>query len=146
MFSRGCVLSEGLDAANRMIEALISERKTERAIDKRISATIEAMNDLIGERISVRHLADSVGLSPGRLGHLFKEQTGLPVRHYFLSLKMMAAVRALAGAASLTEAAHAAGFADSAHMTRTFKRMLGLNPSFFLGPNEFVQVIVCTPT
>jgi AraC-like DNA-binding protein len=31
--------------------------------------------------------------------------------------------------ASLTDAARAAGFADAAHMTRTFRRMLGISPS-----------------
>jgi AraC family transcriptional regulator len=30
---------------------------------------------------------------------------------------------------SWTEAAHAACFADSAHLTRTFRRMFGINPA-----------------
>ena len=30
---------------------------------------------------------------------------------------------------SWTEAAHEAGFADSAHLSRTFKRMFGMNPA-----------------
>jgi AraC-like DNA-binding protein len=30
---------------------------------------------------------------------------------------------------SWTAAAHGAGFADSAHLTRTFKRMFGMNPA-----------------
>jgi AraC family transcriptional regulator len=30
---------------------------------------------------------------------------------------------------SWTEASHAAGFADSAHLTRTFRRMFGMNPA-----------------
>ena len=31
--------------------------------------------------------------------------------------------------ASLTEAAHLAGFADSAHLSRTFRAMFGVAPS-----------------
>ena len=30
---------------------------------------------------------------------------------------------------SWTESAHEAGFADSAHLSRTFKRMFGMNPA-----------------
>jgi AraC-like DNA-binding protein len=30
---------------------------------------------------------------------------------------------------SWTDAAHEAGFADSAHLNRTFRRMLGLSPT-----------------
>jgi len=35
----------------------------------------------------------------------------------------------LTGGASVTSAAHQAGFSDGAHLTRTFRRMLGLRPS-----------------
>jgi AraC-like DNA-binding protein len=41
-------------------------------------------------------------------------------------LRLIRAVDAHAGGLSLTEAAHAAGFADSAHLSRTFKRMFGM--------------------
>lgn len=134
---------EARKASDRMLDVVVDTRRSGKAMDLRVAAVIETMNGSIGEGVSVQRLAEKAGLSPGRLSHLFKQQTGLPVRQYFLALKMLHAVRALADSRSLTEAAHAAGFADSAHMTRTFKRMLGLNPSFFMGYHEFVQVIVC---
>jgi AraC-like DNA-binding protein len=31
--------------------------------------------------------------------------------------------------ATISQAAHCAGFADAAHLTRTFRRMLGTTPS-----------------
>ena len=38
---------------------------------------------------------------------------------------------------SMSAAAHAAGFADAAHLTRTSKRMFGFAPSLMpIGPNE----------
>ena len=67
-----------------------------------------------------------VGLSPGRTRHLFVQQTGLPFRTYLLWLRLNRAVELYAGGASLTEAAHAAGFSDSAHLSRTFHRMFGI--------------------
>jgi AraC-like DNA-binding protein len=76
--------------------------------------------------ITLAAAAKSVGLSPGRVRHLFVEQTGLPFRTYLLWLRIVKAVGAFAGGASLTEAAHEAGFADSAHFSRTFRRMFGI--------------------
>jgi AraC-like DNA-binding protein len=35
----------------------------------------------------------------------------------------------LMNGASATDAAHRAGFSDAAHMTRTFRRMLGATPT-----------------
>lgn len=74
-------------------------------------------------------LADAaaiVGLSSDRLRHLFVQQTGLPFRTYLLWLRLLKAVAAFANGESLTDAAHAAGFSDSAHFSRTFRRMFGL--------------------
>jgi AraC-like DNA-binding protein len=67
-----------------------------------------------------------VGLSPSRASHLFVEETGLPFRTFVLWLRVTRAVDAHIAGMSLTEAAQAAGFADSAHLSRTFKRMFGL--------------------
>ncbi len=77
-------------------------------------------------RITLIAAARSVGLSPGRVRHLFVQQTGLPFRTYLLWLRMMTAVGVFAGGGSLTEAAHEAGFSDSAHFSRTFRRMFGI--------------------
>ena len=68
-------------------------------------------------------------LSASRLRHLFVEQTGLPFRTYLLWLRLTRAVERFAAGASLTEAAHDAGFSDSAHLSRTFRRMFGVAPA-----------------
>ncbi|MCF8504777.1 MAG: AraC family transcriptional regulator [Caulobacter sp.] len=77
-------------------------------------------------------LSDAVavgGLSASRLRHLFVEQTGLPFRTYLLWLRLTRALQAFAAGASLTQAAHEAGFADQAHFSRTFRRMFGIAPA-----------------
>jgi AraC-like DNA-binding protein len=76
--------------------------------------------------ISLEAAARNVGLSSGRARHLFVEQTGLPFRTYLLWLKIVRAVELFSDGKSLTEAAHEAGFADSAHFSRTFRRMFGI--------------------
>ncbi len=47
--------------------------------------------------------------------------------------RLRAAMDAARGGANPTEAAHAAGFADGAHLTRTFRAMFGITPSRALG-------------
>jgi AraC-like DNA-binding protein len=77
---------------------------------------------------SLATLAALARLSPGRFMHAFTESTGVPLRPYLLWLKLERAGAAIAGGASLSEAAQAAGFADAAHMSRTFRRMFGVTP------------------
>ncbi len=76
---------------------------------------------------SLSDVATFMGLSPGRARHLFVEQTGLPFRAYLLWLGLTKAVQVYAEGGSLTEAAHAAGFSDSAHLSRTFRRIFGIS-------------------
>ncbi len=79
--------------------------------------------------LSLPALASAAGLSPGRLMHAFTESVGIPMRPYLLWLKLQRACALIVAGAPLGDAAHAAGFADAAHMTRTFRRMFGATPS-----------------
>ena len=82
-----------------------------------------------GGLIRWRNWERALGLSTSRFLHLFKAQTGAPLRRYRLWNWMGAAVSAYRGGASLTEAAHAAGFASSAHFSTAFRDMFGMTPS-----------------
>jgi len=55
----------------------------------------------------------------------------------------MTAVQFAVQGESLTEAAHNAFFSDSAHLSRTFRRMYGITLSGILKNSRFVQVIFC---
>lgn len=76
--------------------------------------------------VSLAEAAAHVGLSDGRARHLFVEHTGMPFRTYVLWLRLMRAVELFAAGTSLTAAAHGAGFSDSSHLSRTFRRMFGI--------------------
>ncbi|MEN4478957.1 helix-turn-helix domain-containing protein [Mycolicibacterium cosmeticum] len=79
--------------------------------------------------ISGTELASLVGLSASRLTHLFTEHVGIPLRRYVLWSRLRAAIVRVQAGDDLTGAAHGAGFADSAHLTRTTREMFGLPPS-----------------
>lgn len=92
----------------------------------------------VDEATSLEVLASLVGLSPSRLMHVFTASMGIPLRPYLAWLKVQRAAMAIVNGSSMGEAAYAAGFADAAHMSRTFKRMLGVAPSL-LRPMRCIQ-------
>ena len=67
-------------------------------------------------------MPSAVALSPSRFRHLSVE-TGTTFRAYLLWLRLNLAIESWMAGKSWTGAAQEAGFADSAHLTRTFKRM-----------------------
>lgn len=79
-----------------------------------------------GEGVGIEGAARAVDLSASRASHLFVEHTGLAFRTWLLWQRAMRAVERYDAGASLTQAAHDAGFADSAHLSRTFRRLFGL--------------------
>ena len=79
--------------------------------------------------LSLKRLAEIAGLSPSRFMHAFTESVRVPVRPYILWLRLQQAACELRNGASITDAAYRAGFSDAAHLTRTFRRMLGATPS-----------------
>lgn len=98
-------------------------------IDPRVQRTLTAVHALPGRRASLNELADEVALTPSRLGALFRRDIGIPLRRYLLWLRLIDAIEALSRDENLTQAAHDAGFSDSAHLSRTFRRMFGMPPS-----------------
>jgi len=83
----------------------------------------------VGDGTSLRYLASTVGLSPSRLMHVFTSSLGIPLRPYLAWMRVQHAAIGIVTGSSLSDAALAAGFSDAAHMSRTFRRMLGIPPS-----------------
>jgi len=98
-------------------------------IDPRVAQSIEWIRAGRDSGILVKDLAAEADLSESRFSHLFTENVRVPVRRYLLWLRLRDVLHLLASTGSLTEAAHSAGFADSAHLSRTFRTALGIAPS-----------------
>ncbi|AIY42911.1 Transcriptional regulator [Collimonas arenae] len=98
--------------------------------DHRISQALASIALRPGQQPpSGAELAAGVHLSASRFTHLFRQQTGLSLSRYLLWSRLMAAVEAVARGDNMTHAAHSAGFADLAHMSRTFRNTFGVVPS-----------------
>jgi AraC family transcriptional regulator len=97
--------------------------------DVRIDQAIGFIRSHLHGPITLDEAAAAATLSPGRFRHLFVAETGTGFRAYVLWMRLNVAIQFAMAGESWTAAAHAAGFADSAHLTRTFKRMFGMNPA-----------------
>jgi AraC-like DNA-binding protein len=125
-------------AAAQMLPAhLLGQSLTHnQSVDAVVSQACEEIRRRLDGPITLADLAKAVGRSRSRLAHRFREATGVPVRRFILWRRLRAAAEIAMRGSNLTEAAHAAGFADSAHLSRTFRSMFGIAPSFLFGRGQ----------
>jgi AraC-like DNA-binding protein len=110
-----------------------------RRLDDRVTRVLKHIRDSEELRVTLEDAAALAFLSPSRFAHLFKEQVGLPFRRYMLWRKLARAMVSIGRERTLAAAAHAADFADAAHLTRTFNEMFGIPPSVMMR-GEFFEV------
>jgi AraC-like DNA-binding protein len=117
--------------AERWLTTFLSHRKRVVVIHPGVQRVLSHLRkqQALSNDLSLKALAALAGLSPSRFMHVFTESVGIPVRPHVLWLRVQRAACDLMGGASVTSAAHRAGFSDGAHLTRTFRRMLGATPS-----------------
>lgn len=97
--------------------------------DERIARAVQLVREELGDAIPLSKMAAAVRLSPDRFRHLFVQETGVTFRAYLLWQRLERSLAAYVGGETLTNAAHTGGFADSAHFSRTFRRMFGIAPA-----------------
>ena len=141
-FSNPEITGEAGDGIYRgVVKKIASVGETAAPIDPRVAQSIEWLRAGREQGIIVGEIAAGVDLSESRFSHLFTEHVRVPVRRYLLWLRLRDALHLLAGGGSLTETAHEAGFADSAHLTRTFRTSLGIAPSELVKASTVVSFL-----
>ncbi len=120
---------EAVEAVCRQFIYALTNTAPRSPSDPRVLAAIEYIRQRIETSITLPAVAKVAHLSPGRFRHLFVEETGMPLRTYVLWRRLLQVWSLLMQGQSLSEAAHAVGFADSAHLSRTSRAMFGTTPS-----------------
>jgi len=119
-----------ISAAARSLVRVLSEGIEPTIVtDERILRAVSYIGAHLANPLTLDEVASHVFLSPSRFRHLFAEQTGMGLRPYVLWRRFLLIWDLVMRGVSLSTAAHSAGFADSAHLTRTSKRMFGFAPS-----------------
>jgi AraC family transcriptional regulator len=81
--------------------------------------------------IGLRDIAQAARCSPYHLARTFKHSVGVPPHKYLIQVRVRSAHSLLSigrEKLSVAEVASASGFSDQSHLTRHFKRMLGVTP------------------
>lgn len=95
------------------------------------------MQDHLGERVSLRQLAELAGLSPAHFATRYRKLTGVaPVQH-FLHLKVEQACQLLdTTELSLVAISAELGYQDSYYFSRLFKKVMGQSPGGYRYKNR----------
>ncbi|MPY91166.1 MAG: helix-turn-helix domain-containing protein [Luteitalea sp.] len=94
---------------------------------RRVTAYIE---EYLDQDLSLKRLADVVGVSPSHLKTLFKRSSGLPVHEYVVQRRVERAKwLLLRGDRPASQVAVETGFAHQSHMARCMRRILGATPA-----------------
>ncbi len=80
---------------------------------------------------TLEELAEATGVGPYALMRAFRAETGLPPHAYLNQLRVRQARELLDCGVPPARAAAEAGFADQAHLTRHFKRIVGVPPGAY---------------
>jgi AraC family transcriptional regulator len=90
------------------------------------------MQDRFSDNLALDEIAAAVGVHPAHLARTFRRCYGVTAGEYQRRLRIEYASRQLSETeTSILEIALAAGFADQAHFSRTFKNHIGLTPARF---------------
>ncbi len=122
-------------------QRLLGPEGTHAPVDERVVRALQIFDSLEKKRMSARELAHRVFLSESRLSHLFSEQLGLPIKRYLLWLKVVVACGRVRSKDNVTQAARAAGFTDSAHLTHALRRLIGVSPRALFAHRDFVRLV-----
>ena len=103
-----------------------------RELDPRLDKALRRIRALDDGALPAQELAETAALSLSQLERLFSGTLGLSVRRLVLWQRLRQALRLAMAGDSLTSAAIAAGFADSAHFSRSVRSQFGIRADLTL--------------
>lgn len=103
-------------------------RPGDHAADPRVRDAVDVLPTMLSGPVRLTDVAQLIHLSADRLGRLFARDIGMSFPAYVRWSRLVRAMEVARDGGTITDAAHAAGFSDSAHANRVFHEMFGLSP------------------
>ncbi|MFC4096760.1 AraC family transcriptional regulator [Euzebyella saccharophila] len=138
-----------LELLMRNIKKTIYFESIKDQTDDRIVRMLQYLNEHIGEpdQLKVEILADLFSMSHTYVSEYFRKQVNMSLREYIIKAKLkLVEIRLLHSDKTLTEIADELGFTDVSHLSKTFKKYVGISIRDFKKEGEYRMLTrnVCT--
>ena len=104
---------------------------------------VETIRDYLkfhhAENVSLSELTSITNLSPFYLLRVFHHQVGFPPHEYQTQVRIAHARKLLLEGKPISHVALETGFCDQSHLSRNFKRIVGMTPGQFSSQRKIVQ-------
>ena len=91
------------------------------------------INENIRQDLTLTEIAEAVGMSTYHFARLFKQSIGVTPHQYVIQCRVARAKHLLLqGELNIAEIAKSVGFFDQSHLTKHFKRIVGVTPKTIL--------------
>ncbi len=119
-----------LEALSSLIKQYAGSQKKDTFFEnhKKIKYSIDYINSMICNNITLNELAKTAGLSKYHFLRLFKKYTGLSPHQYIINQRINMYKNAIMNNKHSTIDAFELGFCDQSHLIRNFKRIYGYSP------------------
>ena len=97
--------------------------------DRRVQAIRVLLEGSFHRKLGLREMSETVNLSPWRLAHLFKSETGMSPQRYLTLVRLQRAKDQLESTfLSIQEIGAAVGIPNPSQFTKSFKAAYGMTP------------------
>lgn len=103
------------------------------------------LESLPERNVTLTELAELAGLSPFHLTRAFRREYGLPPHAYLIQVRVNRARAILRQGVPAAQVAARTGFADQAHLTRQFKRLVGVTPGDYVRGARSFKIAMSAP-
>jgi len=96
-----------------------------------VARAVDLMQSCYARRLTLADLAQAAGTGRYAIIRAFQRQIGMSPYAYLTQVRVERARALLVGGISVAAAARRVGFSDQSHLTRKFKRFVGITPAAF---------------
>lgn len=107
-------------------------QQSDNVMDLRIISAMQYLSSRLNQSLNLNDIAGYVSLSPSRLSHLFKEETGHSIMDTFIKMRIRHASNLLQYTSqSIEQIADQTGFSSVYYFSTAFKKYAGINPTAY---------------